>query len=245
VTQQALESLKPLAPSDGRRMQQVIGAVRQAIDTGEMRPGVKYSVYQLSTQLGISRTPIREALLRLEEAGLVRFEARQGFYLLLPHPHEIAEIFAVRIALELPAARRAALNCTHEVAATLESRLELMHAAAAARDEAVFASHDKLLHGHILEAAGNARAQKIVAALRESTRLLGASTADRTRSLADIDSEHLPIIAAITVKDPDAAEAAMREHLVSTGKLLISQAAAGQQLDLDVEEIWSTAIDSY
>ena len=51
---------------------------------------------------------MRDALLRLEEVGLIKFEARQGFRILLPQPREIAEIFAVRLALELPAVRATA-----------------------------------------------------------------------------------------------------------------------------------------
>ncbi|MBY4212521.1 GntR family transcriptional regulator [Rhodococcus fascians] len=219
-------------------MEQVVVAVRSAVDTGVMKPGVKYSVYQLADQLGVSRTPVRDALLRLEEAGLIRFEARQGFYILFPHPREIADIFAIRLALELPAVRRAAVVCTAETAKMLTTRMQLMHDAIERSDEKAFAAHDTLLHDHILEAADNARARKIVATLRESTRLLGASTAERTRTLSDIENEHTPIIDAISRKDPDAAEAAMRSHLVSTGRLLVAQAALDQQLaELDVEEV--------
>src|SRR5258705_13910993 len=87
-------------------MEQTIAAVRSAVDDGRMTPGVKYSVYQLAEALGISRTPVREALLQLEQGGLIRFEQRQGFRILLPDPKEIADIFAVRLSLEVPAVRR-------------------------------------------------------------------------------------------------------------------------------------------
>lgn len=219
-------------------------AVRGALDSGAMRAGVKYSVYQLSEALGISRTPVRDALLRLEEAGLVRFEARQGFRILLPDPREIADIFAIRLALELPAAARAAEVCDPTLSARLHGRIELMRAAATAGDERSFARHDQLLHDHLLEAAGNTRARAIVRSLRESTRLLGASTADRTRSLHDINSEHLPVVAAVAANDPAAAEAAMRDHLVSTGRLLVAQAIRDQNADLDGAAVWADAVRS-
>lgn len=77
VADEALE-LEPLTPFAGRRMEQAIAAVRAAIDDGRMKPGVKYSVYQLAEGLGISRTPVRDALLRLEEVGVIKFEARQA-----------------------------------------------------------------------------------------------------------------------------------------------------------------------
>ncbi|CAN5127012.1 GntR family transcriptional regulator [soil metagenome] len=220
--------LTPLPAVAGRRAEQVMEAVRSALDTGVMHPGIKYSVYQLAEALGVSRTPVRDALLRLEEIGLIRFEARQGFRILAPEPTEIADIFAVRLALELPAVERAATVCDATLTARLSERMALLNTAAAAGDERTFAQHDQRLHDHILEAAGNMRAREIVRTLRESTRLLGASTADRTRTLFDIDAEHRPVVAAITANRPEQAVDAMRSHLTSTGHLLVVQAVSQQ-----------------
>ncbi|WP_433678702.1 GntR family transcriptional regulator [Nocardia sp. CA-119907] len=234
-------NLTPLPPSTGRRMEQVVTAVRSAIDDGHMQPGVKYSVYQLADILGVSRTPVREALLRLEEVGLIKFEARQGFRIVLPQPREIAEIFAVRLALELPAVRKAATLVDAALARVLTDQRQLMHTAVVAADEASFSRHDLELHDLILAAAGNNRSRTIVASLRETTRLLGASTAHATRSLRDIEHEHDPILAAIIDGDPDRAEEAMRIHLVNTGKLLVRQAIRdGKQLYAD--DIWANAV---
>lgn len=235
-------NLEPLPASTVRRMEQVIAAVRAAIDDGQMRPGVKYSVYQLAEALGVSRTPVREALLRLEEVGLIKFEARQGFRIVLPRPEEIAEIFAVRLALELPAARKAASAADPRLSRALLARRRLMHSAAADCDEAAFAHHDLQLHDLILEAANNGRSRAIVASLRETTRLLGASTADKTRTLTDIEDEHAPIIDAIIAGDADRAETAMREHLIRTGKLLIAQSLQDEDSEYDVEKIWSAVV---
>ncbi|MFD6517675.1 GntR family transcriptional regulator [Rhodococcus sp. NPDC060176] len=236
--------LEYLTSSPGRRMDQVVEAIRIAIDAGRMKPDVKYSVYQLAEQLGVSRTPVRDALLTLEEAGVIRFEARRGFYILLPHPREIADIFAVRLALELPAVRRTAVNATAAVHEVLSKRMQLMRSALATGDEKSFAVHDLLLHDHMLECAGNARSRTIVAGLRKSTRLLGVSTADRSRSLTDIDNEHIPIIEAVVAGRADDAVEAMRIHLVTTGQLLVAQAAREQGfVELDVDRIWADAVD--
>lgn len=223
-------------------MEQAIAAVRAAIDDGRMKPGVKYSVYQLAEGLGISRTPVRDALLRLEEVGLIKFEARQGFRILLPQPKEIAEIFAVRLALELPAVRKAATASDPALSDALLRRQRLMRDAAAVGDEHQFAHHDLGLHDLILDAADNSRARAIVKTLRETTRLLGANTADKTRTLTDIDDEHTPVIDAIIAGDPDEAEAAMRRHLENTGRLLVAQALRTEASDRSVDEIWSAVV---
>lgn len=128
------------------------------------------------------------------------------------------------MALELPAVRKAATVADPTLSDALQRQRRLMQDAAAGGDEHEFAHHDLGLHDLILDAADNARARAIVKTLRETTRLLGANTADRTRTLTDIDDEHAPIIDAIIAGDPDGAEAAMRVHLVNTGKLLVTQA---------------------
>lgn len=234
-------ALPPLAAAAGRRTEQVMEAVRTAVDAGVMRAGVKYSVYQLAEALGISRTPVRDALLRLEEVGLIRFEARQGFRILLPDPREIADVFAIRLALELPAVARAAELCDPALALRLGERMDRMQEAATAGDERTFARHDQLLHDHLLEAAGNARAAAIVRSLRESTRLLGATTG-RARTLFDIDAEHQPVVAAVVANRPAAAVEAMRDHLTSTGRILVAQAIRDQGSDLDAATVWADAV---
>ena len=177
-----------------------------------------------------------------EEIGLIKFEARQGFRILLPQPREIAEIFAVRIALELPAVRAAARRPDATLNAALAAERGRMRKAVATGDESGFAQHDLRLHDLILEHAGNTRARAIVRSLREITRLLGASTADRTRTLVDIDAEHAPIIAAIGAGDPAVAADSMRSHLVNTGRLLVLQ-ALGDDADESVDEIWSAVVE--
>ena len=228
-------------------MEQAVAALRAAIDDGRMKPGVRYSVYQLADSLGVSRTPVREALLRLEEVGVIKFEARQGFQILLPRAADIADIFAVRLALELPAVRRVATTSirTADVEQRLHRQRDLMRDAAERSDERVFVQHDQGLHDLILEAAGNIRSRSIVKGLRETTRLLGASTADRTRTLTDIDAEHAPIVTAILDGRLDDAENAMRTHLVNTGKLLVAQALrdeGGHAAPADVEAVWAGAV---
>lgn len=222
--------------------EQVIAHVRTSVRSGELVPGELYSVYQLATLLGVSRSPVREALLRLSEAGLFRFERNRGFRILLPQPQDIAEIFAIRIALEVPAAARVAGAVTPALLRDLDTRLRDMRRAGRDRDEVTFARHDQVLHDLILVSSGNQRAASIVQRLRETTRILGASTAQRGRSLRQIESEHRPIVAAIRSGSPSQAAQTMREHLENTGRLLLAQAIEDQSTDRDVSEIWQHVV---
>ena len=88
----------------------VVEHIRAALRTRAMVPGATYSGYQLAADLGISRSPVRDGLLRLAATGLIEFTPNRGFRIIQPTETDIAEIYALRIAIEVPAARRAARN---------------------------------------------------------------------------------------------------------------------------------------
>ena len=195
----------------------VATAVREGVQRGELVPGETYSVYQLAGLLGVSRSPVREAMLRLAEAGLVEIARNRGFRVLLPQAHDVEEIFEIRLALEPGAARRAAeRGCADAVAC-----LDEMTAAAERHDEPAFWAADRALHRALLTGAGNARAAAIVEQLRSTTALLGPPTTATGRTLRDILDEHTPIVDAVVARDGAAAEHAMRHHLTRTGALLV------------------------
>src|SRR3954468_3835183 len=161
----------------------VAQAVRDGIAAGELLPEKTYSVYQLAGLLGISRSPVREGMLRLAEAGLVEIRRNRGFRVLPPRAHDIEEIIEIRLALEPPAARKAAEHGTDEQHAAIRAALDAMTAAAARGDEASFWPADHALHDLLLRVA-NARAAALVAQLRSTTALLGPPTTASGRTLA-------------------------------------------------------------
>lgn len=215
----------------------VMEHVRSSVRTGEMSEDGWYSVYQLAAQLGYSRSPVREGLLRLEEAGLIQFVKNRGFRIVPTTPEDVAEIFSIRIALEVPAARRAARSGALDRDG-VEALKSGMADAAAREDEDEFFRIDRQLHGVILAAGGAKRTREIVDRLRTTTRLLGASTARSNRSFDDIIAEHEPILAAILTADPEAAGTAMRAHLATTGQILVDQALARSGRSDDAGRLW-------
>jgi DNA-binding GntR family transcriptional regulator len=196
-----------LATSRPSLTDQAAAAIRRSVAEGSLQAGALYSAHDVAERLGVSRSPVREALLRLAEAGLVSFE----------------EIFELRLLLEVPAARTAARRADPSLDADLRSELAAMDRAAARGEPGLFMRHDRALHARILDAAGNRRLAATVAALREATVVLGASTVARSRDLHDIWAEHAPIVAAVEARDAAAAARAMREHITNTGRLLRDQ----------------------
>ncbi len=211
--------------ASGRRSRtdDVFARLREQILTGVLAPGGHHSVYRLSDELGVSRTPVREAVLRLADLGLVTIERNRGITIRGVRAEDVRDVFELRMLLEVPAAAGAADRPDQDLVHCLRSELDLMRAAADAGDEAVFTGHDRALHAALGAALGNVRLTREVDRLRDSIQVRGVSTIERTRTMADIAEEHAPIVEAVAAGDPVAAASAMREHLEHTAALLLEQ----------------------
>ena len=198
-----------------------------AIVEGRLQPGTLHSVQSLATAFGVSRTPVREALIDLSGQGVVKFERNRGVRIMETSVHDLEEIAALRLLLEVPATYRAVENSSEELVAALRRELKEMEAAAAAGDELTMMRHDRAFHMRINEGSGNARLGAFVDSLRDVVLARGISTVGRSRQLPEIVAEHRAIVAAVEAGDAAAAAAAMKEHLVNTGRLLLVQESGG------------------
>ncbi|MFI6713215.1 GntR family transcriptional regulator [Nonomuraea sp. NPDC050478] len=201
---------------------QTFEAVRRAIVTGELAPGTLHSVVEIAAQLGVSRTPVREALLQLATHGVVRFERSRGVRILEIATRDIEEIYTLRYLLEVPSAYRAATMMTDDQMASFSKALERMRQACESGDERLFQEEDVAFHEMILEAAGNTRVTQSVATMRAQMAARGLSTT-KTRTLWDIWRVHERILEAIQARDEQGAAQAMRDHLLGTTRLLLTQ----------------------
>jgi DNA-binding GntR family transcriptional regulator len=224
-----------LAPLGGDRTTlaaRALDGLREAIVAGRLAPGERYSVGALAAELGVSRTPVREALLALERQGLVRFERNKGVRILAASAADVEEVFVLRLLLEVPATRRAAGRLTAGDHAALDAELAAMAAAARSGDEPAFMAHDQRFHALVLAAAGSRRLVDVVAQLRDHVRSAAASTVGRSRDLHAIHAEHVGIRDALHAGDGAAAAEAMRAHLTTTARMLVAQEGGGDP-DLD------------
>lgn len=199
----------------------VFARLREQILTGSLAPGEQHSIYRLSDALGVSRTPVREAVLRLADLGLVTIERNRGVTVRGVQEEDVRDVFELRLLLEVPAAAGAATHGDDDLRARLSSSLDAMREAARRGDEVAFTGHDRELHAALGEALGNRRLSQEVDRLRDSIQVRGVSTIDRTRTMADIAEEHAPIVEAVVAGDAPAAAAAMRSHLEHTAALLL------------------------
>lgn len=195
--------------------------IRRAILEGRLAAGSLTSVRALSVALGISRTPVREALVDLAKTGMVAFERNRGVRIIDSQAHDIEEIFQLRRMIEVPAIHQAVPRFEPKDTEALERELSAMRAHL--DDERQFMSHDRAFHQVPLEVVGNERMVAIVSSLRDQTRVRNLSTVGRSRSLKAIVVEHEAICAAVCDGRADEAAEAMERHLLVTEELLSSQ----------------------
>lgn len=218
--------MKKLAPARSATAN-VLDALRSAIISGDLTPGALYSIQTLADQLDVSRTPVREALIQLQAQKMVRFERNRGVRILRTTLVDLEEIFTLRILLEVPATYRAATRVTSEDLDRLEQELEKMRKAAEREDEPALIEHDRKFHSIIMTTASNQRLAEIVSGLRDLVLGRGASTANQSRTLADIVNEHAPILDHLQTGNAAQAAEFMRAHIKHTAELLVTQISGG------------------
>jgi DNA-binding GntR family transcriptional regulator len=183
------------------------------IMTGKLKEGDKVNEGKLCETMGISKTPMREALRVLSVEGLIRLVPNRGAFVTKPEFEEIAEMFDVMSLLEGFCARRACEKMTPKHFA----HLEMLHA----RLEENFERHDQeeyirinnQYHSFIQEIAGNRTLNQIVAGLRKKILLYRFQSLNLPTRFADSIREHRDLLEAFRQRDFSRAEALMREHL--------------------------------
>lgn len=197
-------------------------AIRSAIIVGQLAPGTLHSVQALASSFGISRTPVREALIELSKQGMVRFERNRGVRILETSVHDLEEILAIRLLLEPPATYRAVDQFTPTALRELEIEVAEMASASERGDQFSFMRHDRRFHSIVLGMSGNRRLQEFIDQIRDLVVARGNSTLG-TRSPGELVQEHRFILDKIRAGDALGAASAMREHISRTGWLLIAQ----------------------
>lgn len=207
--------------------ERVYEELRTAIRSGELAPGTLHSVVEIANQLGVSRTPVREALLQFAADGVVRFERSRGVRILELSTQDIEDIYSLRLLLEVPAAHRAATHMSDADRKVMRKAFAAMSKAREQQDEPLFQRHDLTFHEAVLRGAGNERIVEAVAKTRSQMHARGVSTT-ATRSLDEIFAVHERIFAAIEDHDPIAAARAVHDHLVGTLRLLLQQSGSDE-----------------
>lgn len=212
--------------------------LRERILSGEFPRGSQHSVYRLAEELQLSRTPVREAVIRLADLRLVEIERRRGFTVRGLQVDDIRELFEIRMFLEIPSVERACRSFGDGEIENLRAHLEELEDAAERQDKEAFGVLDQQFHACILRGAKNKRLIELLDEIRTSSRLSGVSSVTEKRTFRQIYLEHKRIFDAIEARDAEAAVAMMQAHLFSTATTLMSEMLrkeSGSKAEWEVE----------
>jgi DNA-binding GntR family transcriptional regulator len=210
--------LDPVDPSYLKSLREhVHHTLRKAIIAGRLRPEQRLNERQLAAELGVSTTPLKEALRRLETEGLVRIEARRGVYVTFT-AHQAEEMALARAALESMIARLAARRATKQQCDGLRTTVTAMAEATANGEVDHLIELNERFHGAIHDISGCQYLQRLLDGQRmydHATRVaLLSDDAERRCAL----EEHRGIMEALAAADPDRAERTMRDHIIRSGQ---------------------------
>lgn len=191
----------------------VFNTLRQAILKGELEPGERLMEIQLADRLGVSRTPIREAIRKLELEGLVLMIPRKGAEVAKISEKNLRDVLEVRRSLEELAIELACKRMTEEDIESLEDAQDVFRQAVEAGDPMTIAETDEAYHDVIYNGTGNNKLMQILNNLREQMyryRLEYIKDEDKRQILL---AEHSQILTAIKKRRVEDAKKAIREHI--------------------------------
>ncbi|MFF2522555.1 GntR family transcriptional regulator [Streptomyces liangshanensis] len=198
----------------------VYSHIKQAVLERRYQGGTLLTEGELAEAVGVSRTPVREALLKLEVEGLIKLYPKKGALVLAVSVQEIADVVETRLLVEEFAVRKA-VPAPARLIARLEEVLEEQREKAGAGDLAAFAVTDRCFHAEIVRHAGNEILSKLYDQLRDRQLRMGVAVleAHPERVAKSID-EHADLLDAIRSGDAEGAARSIRSH-VSRVKVLV------------------------
>jgi len=196
----------PIAP-------QLVTTLREAIIAMRLKPGQALSEKDIAGRFGVSRQPVREAFIKLAEAGLVQVLPSRGTYVMKISIREVANARFVREAVECAIARAAAGLAGPEGVERLRHAIVRQREAAQVGDHAGFAAQDEDFHQILAEIVDCDYAGRIVEGARAQTDRVRYLSLPGASPIPRLIAQHEAILAGITARDADAAEVAMRIHL--------------------------------
>ncbi len=200
-------------PAPAPAAERVYTHVKQAVLDRRYEGGTLLTEGELADAVGVSRTPVREALLKLEVEGLIKLYPKKGALVLAVSAQEIADVVETRLLVEEHAARKA-VPASPQLLARLEELLEQQKRQVDDGDLAAVAVTDRCFHAEIVRSGGNAILSRLYDQLRDRQLRMGVAVMhahpDRiTKNVA----EHSEILDALRAGDPERAAALVHRHV--------------------------------
>jgi DNA-binding GntR family transcriptional regulator len=217
----------PTTPLTQNASDAAVQLIRSAIVDGRLQPGERLREEELARELGISRTPVREALRTLQEEGLVESAPHRGATVRTYEIEDLDELYDMRALLEGHAARRAASRISATEIAKLRGSCDRFETLALTdADPREIVAENLLFHSTILDAAGSARLGEMVRKVIEMPLVYRAYIWYSQSQKRASEHAHRQLVNALACRDADRAELIMREHVYEGRDVLIAHLRA-------------------
>lgn len=205
------------------RGMRVYRAIKKAILSLEIKPGEMLGIGTLAEQLGVSRTPVRDALLLLEREGLVTIKPQKGAIVSPISRRDVEEIFELRTVLESYAARVAAIRLTDEDLAQIEKTLEESKRKFEQGQEVAAADLGRHIHNVIIRRVDNERLTRSLSELEAQYTRIRHLAAVIPGRFVESHQQHYQILEALQARDAERAAQAMSEHFASVRASVVAR----------------------
>lgn len=209
----AQRAREKIVPSQLER--RVYERLRDDIVSGELQPGAQLVEARIAEELGVSKTPVREALIRLQRDGLVAIEPYRGARVAQPSPEDVREILELRLLLECQIARDLANRRPPDVIRALQRSIDRCWGALANGDRRRFLDCLTEFSDVQAEACGNSRMARLLVDLRSVLLVIGTTSLRAPGRERRSVEEHEMILDAIKAGDAEGAAAATAAHIQS------------------------------
>ncbi len=210
------------AAEDRSQRERAFAEIRRRILENELPAGVQMLETEVADMLGMSRTPVREALIRLAEEGLVEIRPRHGMRVKPVSPDDMREIYDVLTSLEATAASlSAARGLPPAELAALDRTVADMDKALERGDLKAWARFDERFHDLLVKGSANKRLRDIVATMRDQAHRARMATLTLRPLPTESNKDHRAVVEAIRDRDPEAAFSAHHRHRRRSGAMLV------------------------
>ncbi|HYM69894.1 MAG TPA: GntR family transcriptional regulator [bacterium] len=198
------------------RGESVYKTLKDRILTLRLRPAQRISEIQVAKELGVSRTPAREALRRLEQEGWLVLVPRQGYFVRAYSLREVNQVYDLRIAIERHTARTAAERAPDASLARLAERWDALDTRGGAMSPLDWLDADEAFHLGIAAVTGNAELVDLLRRINERIRIIRRIDYSRPERATSTRRDHLEILALIQARAPQAAADRMERHILDS-----------------------------
>lgn len=212
---------QPVLESTITLQQRAYDLIKARIMNLELKPGQYITDSEVASEIGISRTPVREGLRRLEHEGLLINQARRGWKVYALSLEDIHDIFDVKEAVEGMLARRAAECSDEQAQSALAQAIEQMQHAVGTNDVEAWLKADVQLHDTIFAMSGNERAASIIQNINDQWHRVRIGFVALQERIQRSSPEHKAIVESILAGDGEEAERLMTVHLHNVREELV------------------------